>query len=90
MTPVIILTARDQISDRIEGVNAGVDDYLVKPFDLAELSARIGSVVRRYSGNPNPIIIHGPLPSTLPPAVSAAMTGRCNWPRANEHCSRRS
>lgn len=61
VTPVIILTALDQISDRIEGLNAGADDYLVKPFDLAELSARIGSVARRYSGNPNPIIHHGAL-----------------------------
>ena len=61
VTPVIILTALDQISDRIEGLNAGADDYLVKPFDLAELSARIGSVARRYSGNPNPIIVHGTL-----------------------------
>jgi len=61
VTPVIILTALDQISDRIEGLNAGADDYLVKPFDLAELSARIGSVARRYSGNPNPIITHGSL-----------------------------
>jgi two-component system OmpR family response regulator len=61
VTPVIILTALDQISDRIEGLNAGADDYLVKPFDLSELSARIGSVARRYSGNPNPIITHGEL-----------------------------
>ncbi len=61
VTPVIILTALDQISDRIDGLNAGADDYLVKPFDLAELSARIGSVARRYSGNPNPIITHGAL-----------------------------
>ena len=61
VTPVIILTALDQVSDRIEGLNAGADDYLVKPFDLAELSARIGSVARRYTGNPNPIITHGPL-----------------------------
>lgn len=61
VTPVIILTALDQISDRIEGLNAGADDYLVKPFDLAELSARIGSVARRYTGNPNPIITHGAL-----------------------------
>ncbi|TXJ01540.1 MAG: response regulator transcription factor [Aquabacterium sp.] len=60
-TPVIILTALDQVSDRIEGLNAGADDYLVKPFDLAELSARIGSVARRYGGNPNPIIVHGAL-----------------------------
>jgi two-component system OmpR family response regulator len=61
VTPVIILTALDQVSDRIEGLNAGADDYLVKPFDLAELSARIGSVARRYSGNPNPIISLGSL-----------------------------
>ena len=60
-TPVIILTALDQVSDRIEGLNAGADDYLVKPFDLHELSARIGSVARRYGGNPNPIVTHGPL-----------------------------
>lgn len=60
-TPVIILTALDQVSDRIEGLNAGADDYLVKPFDLAELSARIGSVARRYSGNPNPKLVHGTL-----------------------------
>lgn len=60
-TPVIILTARDQISDRIAGLNAGADDYLVKPFDLSELSARIGAVARRYSGNPNPRIEIGGL-----------------------------
>ena len=59
--PVIILTALDQVSDRIEGLNAGADDYIVKPFDLAELSARIGSVARRYTGNPNPIVRLGPL-----------------------------
>ena len=61
VTPVIILTALDQVSDRIDGLNAGADDYLVKPFDLAELSARIGSVARRYTGNPNPIITHAGL-----------------------------
>lgn len=60
-TPVIILTALDQVSDRIEGLNAGADDYLVKPFDLAELSARIGSVARRYAGNPNPLVTLGDL-----------------------------
>ena len=59
--PVIIMTALDQISERIEGLNAGADDYLVKPFDLAELSARIGSVGRRYAGNPNPSLTHGSL-----------------------------
>ena len=61
VTPVIILTALDQISDRIEGLNAGADDYMVKPFDLSELSARLNAVARRYSGNPNPLISHGEL-----------------------------
>lgn len=61
VTPVIILTAQDQISDRIAGLNAGADDYLVKPFDLFELSARVAAVARRYSGNPNPQIRLGEL-----------------------------
>jgi two-component system OmpR family response regulator len=54
--PVIILTAQDQIASRIEGLNAGADDYLVKPFDLSELSARVAAVARRYAGNPNPLL----------------------------------
>ncbi|MEC5325694.1 response regulator transcription factor [Aurantimonas sp. A3-2-R12] len=61
VTPVIILTALDQISDRIEGLNAGADDYMVKPFDLSELSARLNAVARRYSGNPNPLVTLGDL-----------------------------
>lgn len=47
MLPVIVLTARDQVSDRIRGLQAGADDYLVKPFDLNELLARIDAVCRR-------------------------------------------
>lgn len=57
--PVIIITARDQISDRIEGLNAGADDYLVKPFDLAELTARLNAVARRAAANPNPLVQAG-------------------------------
>lgn len=60
-TPVIIMTALDQVSDRIDGLNSGADDYLVKPFDLSELSARIKAVARRYSGNPNPLMTCGDL-----------------------------
>jgi two-component system OmpR family response regulator len=60
-TPVIVLTAMDQISSRIAGLNAGADDYLVKPFDLSELSARLSAVARRYGGNPNPLMKVGPL-----------------------------
>lgn len=59
--PVIILTALDQVSNRIAGLNAGADDYLVKPFDLSELSARVSAVSRRYSGNPNPLVKLGEL-----------------------------
>jgi two-component system OmpR family response regulator len=60
-TPAIILTAQDQIASRIAGLNAGADDYLVKPFDLSELSARLGAVTRRYGGNPNPVLTLGDL-----------------------------
>jgi two-component system OmpR family response regulator len=55
-TPVIILTSHDQVSDRIAGLNAGADDYLVKPFDLNELSARMLAVSRRYEGRSAPVI----------------------------------
>jgi two-component system OmpR family response regulator len=54
--PVIILTAQDQIRDRIEGLNAGADDYLVKPYDLDELTARIQAVQRRSAAQASPTI----------------------------------
>lgn len=57
--PVIILTARDQIRDRIEGLNAGADDYLVKPFDLDELVARILAVQRRSAAKADPTVRAG-------------------------------
>lgn len=60
-TPVIILTARDQISDRIAGLNNGADDYLVKPFDLGELAARIHAVARRARQQPEPVLALGDL-----------------------------
>ncbi len=65
VTPVIVLTARDRVTERIDGLNAGADDYLVKPFDLDELSARIGAVARRYAGNPNPLIPFGAMEINL-------------------------
>ena len=60
-TPILMISALSDVDERVRGLRAGGDDYLVKPFDLAELSARIGSVARRYGGNPNPLITHGPL-----------------------------
>lgn len=61
VTPIIILTAHDQISDRIEGLNSGADDYLVKPFNLGELGARMLAVARRYAGAARPVLEAGPL-----------------------------
>jgi two-component system OmpR family response regulator len=61
LRPVIILTARDQIRDRIEGLNAGADDYLVKPFDLDELVARILAVQRRSAARASPTFRAGNL-----------------------------
>lgn len=61
VTPVIILTAHDQISDRIEGLNSGADDYLVKPFNLGELGARMLAVARRYAGSSLPVLEAGAL-----------------------------
>nr|WP_252192873.1 response regulator transcription factor [Rhizobium sp. CSW-27] len=58
-TPVIIMTAHDQVSERIAGLNAGADDYLVKPVDLGELQARIHAVTRRYGASVLPEVSLG-------------------------------
>ena len=55
-TPVIVLTARDALQDRVAGLDAGADDYLVKPFELEELAARIRAVTRRKAGRAEPAI----------------------------------
>jgi len=65
--PVLIITARDAVSDRVRGLDAGADDYLVKPFDLDELAARIRALLRRKSGRPAPEVEH--LGVTLDPAT---------------------
>jgi two-component system response regulator QseB len=57
-TPVIIVTARDDIRNRIEGLDAGADDYIIKPFDLDEIAARMRSVLRRAAGRGDPCIRH--------------------------------
>ena len=57
--PVLALTARDTTQQKVEGLNAGVDDYLVKPFDLEELLARLQALFRRSNGRTTPNIIHG-------------------------------
>jgi two-component system response regulator QseB len=71
---VLILTARDAVADRVKGLDAGADDYLVKPFDLDELSARIRALLRRQSGRAEPLLQHGGL--VLNPAThEAALNG---------------
>lgn len=60
-TPVVIITARDELEERTLGLDAGADDYIGKPFQLKEVSARIRAVIRRYHGRSNPIITIGSL-----------------------------
>ncbi|MEO8407043.1 MAG: response regulator transcription factor [Oxalobacteraceae bacterium] len=59
--PVLIATARDSVADRIAGLNAGADDYVVKPFDLDELVARIRALLRRHAGSGSPVVTYGAL-----------------------------
>lgn len=58
-TPVLMLTARGQLSERIQGLDAGADDYLVKPFQFDELWARVRAVIRRSEGRVVPVVAHG-------------------------------
>ena len=66
-TPVIVLTARDGLGDRVTGLDAGADDYLVKPFELDELNARMRAVQRRHGGRAAPLLSFGGV--TLDPAT---------------------
>ena len=60
-TPVLMLTARDAVPDRIKGLNAGADDYLTKPFDIDELLARLRALIRRSAGQTHPTLTIGEL-----------------------------
>lgn len=59
--PVLVITARDSVADRIAGLDAGADDYVIKPFDLDELAARMRAVLRRHTGRADPVITLGDL-----------------------------
>jgi two-component system OmpR family response regulator len=71
--PVIIITARDALEDRVKGLDLGADDYLVKPFELQELLARLRAVIRRQGGQAAPVLDNGIL--TLDPATREARRG---------------
>jgi two-component system, OmpR family, response regulator QseB len=74
-TPILLLTARDTLTDRITGLDRGADDYVVKPVDISELAARLRALVRRAHGQPQDLLRHGEL--VLDPAGrTAAVTGR--------------
>lgn len=60
-TPVLVATARDTVGDRVKGLDAGADDYLIKPFDLDELAARVRALLRRAAGRAEPVIERGRL-----------------------------
>ena len=71
--PVLILTARDATGDKVSGLDAGADDYLVKPIDLDELAARIRALTRRAVGRAAPVLDHGEI--TLDPAAHTVTRG---------------
>jgi two-component system response regulator QseB len=71
--PVLIITARDAVSDRVAGLDAGADDYLIKPFDLDELAARIRALLRRKSGRSSGSLAH--LDVELDPAAHRVTQG---------------
>jgi two-component system OmpR family response regulator len=68
--PVLIATARDAVGDRVAGLDAGADDYVVKPYDMAELLARIRALIRRRAGHGEPVFSH--MGVTLNPATKEA------------------
>lgn len=73
--PVVILTARDAVEDRVRGLDAGADDYLVKPFSIDELTARLRAVQRRRQGRHQALLVHGAL--VLDPAsMRVSVRGR--------------
>jgi DNA-binding response OmpR family regulator len=73
--PVLVLTARDAVQDKVAGLRGGADDYLVKPFDLAELVARLHALQRRAAGRSVALIEHGPLQFD-PESLEVSLHGR--------------
>ncbi|MEO7252900.1 MAG: response regulator [Casimicrobium sp.] len=74
--PILIITARDGLDDRIRGLDGGADDYLLKPFEMAELLARMRAVLRRKGGHAVPLLSNGAL--SLDPATREAIIGNAS------------
>ena len=74
-TPVLILTARDQLEDKVRGLDLGADDYVLKPFDLDEIAARLRALVRRAHGRPEPVLTLGEI-ELNPAARSVTRAGQ--------------
>jgi len=74
-TPVLILTARDQLEDKVRGLDLGADDYVLKPFDLDEITARLRALVRRGHGRPEPVLAVGEI-ELNPAARSVTRAGQ--------------
>lgn len=72
--PLLIITARDSLDDRLRGLDGGADDYLLKPFEMAELLARMRAVMRRKGGSGSPLLSNGVV--TLDPASKQASTAQ--------------
>lgn len=82
-TPILVLTARDQVTDRVLGLDLGADDYLLKPFNANELGARVRALLRREHGDPNPVITLGTLTVDRTHAI-ADVSGRALHLRPRE------
>jgi two-component system response regulator QseB len=76
--PILIITARDEIRDRIEGLDSGADDFIVKPFDLMELGARLRAACRRAQGMPQALVRHGDI--VIDPASRQVTRGGTSVP----------
>ena len=73
--PVLIVTARDDLHSRLNGLDGGADDYIVKPFDMAELQARMRAVLRRHGGQAQTLLSNGITRSTLHPSGGSGRAG---------------
>ena len=89
--PVLVLTARDAVDDRVRGLDLGADDYMVKPFAMPELTARVRALLRRSQAHGGPRIVHGPLvlDTVARRATVSSVSGPCTMRGPPCDCERR-